>query len=84
MAWLLVRPHDEDVVLPGEKILYKERRHWAAVTPELFQFLAVLFLQGAFAMRGTTGMGTVGVAWDFRNLFSMTPMETNNKIPSRI
>ena len=24
MAWLLVRPHDEDVVLPGEKILYKE------------------------------------------------------------
>ena len=59
MAWLLVRPHDEDVVLPGEKILYKERRHWAAVTPELFQFVAVLFLQGAFAMRGTTGMGTV-------------------------
>lgn len=59
MAWLLVRPHDEDVVLPGEKILYKERRHWAAMTPELFQFLAVVFLQSAFAMRGTTGMGTV-------------------------
>lgn len=59
MTWLLVRPGDDDVLVPGEKVLYRERRHWAAVMPELFQFMAVLFLHSAFAMRGTTGLGTV-------------------------
>ncbi len=74
MAWILVRPEDEDVVLPGEKILYKERRHWAAVTPELTQFLAVLFLHSAFSMRGTTGLGDVLVFGTVISLIVLRPL----------
>ncbi len=59
MNWLFIPLRDEDVLVAGERVLYRQRRHWAALFPELFQFLAVLFLHTAFSMRGTTGLGTV-------------------------
>jgi hypothetical protein len=56
---LFIPLRDEDVLVRGERVLYRRRRHWAAVLPELVQFLAVLFVHTAFSMRGTTGLGTV-------------------------
>lgn len=59
MQWVLVPLDDRDVLVAGERVLYRRRRHWATVTPEITQFLAVLFLHGAFMMRSATGMGSV-------------------------
>lgn len=59
MNWLFLPLRDEDVLVSGERVLYRERRHWAALLPEFAQFLAVLFLHSAFSMRGTTGLGEV-------------------------
>ncbi len=59
MNWLFIPLRDEDVLVTGERVLYRQRRHWAALFPDLFQFLAVLFLHTSLAMRGTTGLGTV-------------------------
>ena len=62
MQWVLVPLADRDVLVAGERVLYRRRRHWAVVAPEAAQFGAVLFLHGAFMMRGTTGMDSVLLA----------------------
>lgn len=59
MNWFLLPLSDEDVLVTGERVLYRQRRHWAATLPEFAQFLAVLFLHSAFSMRTTTGMNEV-------------------------
>ncbi len=59
MQWLFVPLRDEDVLVRGERVLYRKRRHWGAVVPEFLQFLSVAFLYAAFSMIGTTGLGTV-------------------------
>lgn len=58
MNWWLAPLRDVDVLVTGERVLYRRRRHWAAILPEMFQLFAVLFLHSAFSMRGTTGMGS--------------------------
>jgi len=59
MDWWLLPLQDADVLVAGERVLYRQRRHWAALLPEFLQFLAALFLCSAFSMRGTTGLNAV-------------------------
>lgn len=74
MMWLLVPLRDDDLLVANERVLYRQRRHWAAVVPELAQFLAVLFLHSAFSMRGTTGLGTVLVIGTVVSIVVLWPL----------
>lgn len=74
MNWLLVPLRDEDVLVRGERVLYRRRRHWAAVLPELIQFLAVVFVHTAISMRGTTGLGTVLVFGSVLSYIVLRPL----------
>ncbi len=74
MNWLLIPLRDEDVLVRNERVLYRQRRHWVAVLPELAQFLAVVFLHAAFAMRDTTGLGTVLVLGVIISIIVLRPL----------
>lgn len=74
MQWLFIPLRDEDVLVAGERVLYRRRRHWAAVVPELVQFLAVLFMHTAFSMRGTTGLGTVLIFGSVLSFIVLRPL----------
>lgn len=56
MKWLFRPLKDEDVLIAGERVLYRQRRHWAFVMRAFAEFAAVLFLHSAFSMRATTGL----------------------------
>lgn len=59
MHWWFLPLRDEDVLVTGERVLYRRRRHWASVATEFWQFAAVLFLRMAIGMRDAHGLGTV-------------------------
>lgn len=74
MQWLFIPLRDEDVLVPGERVLYKRRRHWAAILPELIQFGAVLFLHTALSISGTTGLGSVVLLGGIISLIVLRPL----------
>jgi hypothetical protein len=57
--WLFTPLRDEDVLVTGERVLYRQRRHWATVVSVCAQFAATFFLVLAFSMRSSTGLGFV-------------------------
>lgn len=59
MKWLFSPLRDEDVLIAGERVLYRKRRHWAFVMHAFAEFAAVLFLHSAFSMRATTGLAEI-------------------------
>lgn len=59
MQWLLVPLSDGDVLVAGERVLYRSRRHWMAVMPEVVQFLATALLYVVLALGATLGSGLV-------------------------
>ena len=62
MQWLLIPLSDGDVLVSGERVLYRSRRHWMAVMPEVVQFLAVALVYVLVALGGTVGSGLVVIA----------------------
>jgi len=62
MQWLLVPLSDGDVLVAGERVLYRSRRHWMAVMPEVLQFFSVALLYVLLALGGTIGSGFVVLA----------------------
>ncbi len=74
MNWLLIPLRDEDVLVRGERVLYRERRHWVALLPELTQLLAVVFLHAAFSMRNTTGLGAVLLLGTIVSIIVLRPL----------
>jgi hypothetical protein len=74
MQWLFVPLADEDVLLPGERVLYSERRHWAAVSPELWELCAVLFLRLALAIREARGLETLLVTGVVASALVLMPL----------
>ncbi len=62
MQWLLVPLSDGDVLVAGERVLYRSRRHWMAVVPEIAQFLAVAVIYLIVLVGGTIGPGVVLIA----------------------
>ncbi|MGI9621782.1 MAG: PH domain-containing protein [Acidimicrobiales bacterium] len=79
MNWWLAPLRDSDVLVRGERVLYRRRRHWAAVLPEMFQLLAVLFLHTAFSMRGTTGMSAFLIFGTVIALIVLRPLLTRGR-----
>lgn len=74
MYYLFVPLQDEDVLVTGERVLYRRRRHWAALFPEFAQFLAVVFLHSAFSMRGTTGLSDVLLFGTILSIVALWPL----------
>ena len=59
MQWLLVPLSDGDVLVAGERVLYRSRRHWMAVMPEVLQFFATALLYVVLVLGGAIGSGLV-------------------------
>lgn len=65
---------DEDVLLTNERVLYRERRHWAAVVPEVWQLLAVVFLRVVASIQEARGLGTLFVVGAITSLLILRPL----------
>ncbi|MFN3216007.1 MAG: PH domain-containing protein [Acidimicrobiales bacterium] len=59
MQWLLVPLSDGDVLVADERVLYRSRRHWMAVVPEIVQFFAAALLYLVLVLGGAIGSGLV-------------------------
>lgn len=83
MQWLVSPIRDQDVLIHGERVLYRNRRHFAAVFPELWQLVAVVFLRLAFEMRDITGLSTVLVFGTVLALIVLRPLVVRERWSTR-
>ncbi len=72
--WLFLPLADEDVLLTGERVLYRDRRHWAAVCPELWQLSAVVFLRVVLAIHQARGLETLFLFGGVLSILALRPL----------
>lgn len=59
MQWLLFPLSDGDVLVAGERVRYRSRRHWMTVMPEVLQAVVAALLYVMVLLGGTVASGPV-------------------------
>jgi len=74
MNWLFIPLRDEEVLVTGERVLYRQRRHWATLASVYAQFVASFFLVLAYSMRATTGLGLALLVGTVLSVAALLPL----------